>query len=174
MIIIPPEDTTQNFPVLFLAGPILGARKWRNEAIPLLDRQALIIANPDRQVWSPEDPNIFTNQVEWETKWLRRAGNAGVVLFYLAREDRSFSSARKIILRVLRGKQLRAHAQTTRFELGEWLVRSPTNIIIGADPDYTGLDYVKTRLKINYPHLSVFSTLRETCQAARHHLDLLG
>ncbi len=144
MILTPPHYSLKPGPTIFLAGPILGAPQWHEKAIKLLDRPEWCIASPARDR-SPEDTDFFAQQVTWETYWLQVSD---VILFFLAEEATH--------------KCTRSYAQTTRFELGEWLVKNPAKLVIGADTKFTGLRYIHER----YPDIIIHETLEETCAAA--------
>jgi hypothetical protein len=67
------------------------------------------------------------------------ASETGVILFWLANEETHFCD--------------RAFAQTTRFELGEWLAKSihafNNNVVVGIDTKFSGAGYIKHRIEKN-------------------------
>lgn len=140
---------------LFLAGPIQGAADWQEEAYQHLSRLwkpldgILTVSNPRRK-----DNNQFqyTQQVDWESLHLKLAAEQGVILFWLAKEQDHYCD--------------RAYAQTTRFELGEWLGKKPGSVIIGIEDGYTGAKYVKHRVLHDWPEVKIYSSLADTCEAA--------
>jgi Nucleoside 2-deoxyribosyltransferase like len=146
-------------PVVFLAGPIQGAPLWQEDAAQLIVR-----AHPDIVVASPRRLELvrgqFTDddyaaQVDWETTYLRRAGEHGCVLFWLAAEDH-----------VVPGRQ---YAQTTRFELGEWkqmAQRHQAQLALGIDPGFTNNRYISRRFGQDCPHIPIFETLEDVCAQA--------
>ena len=95
--------------VIFLAGPIQGAVDWQSTAIELIKKENphIIVANPRRRCLDGEFD--YEAQVDWETFHLRRAGENGVIMFWLPKETDHDHN--------------RAYAQTSRVELGEWKVR---------------------------------------------------
>lgn len=114
VIYMPPKYDRTDKPLIFLAGPILGAERWQNKAAELLEKLALDIniASP-RYIGNDQDiiGDFFPeekphSQIDWETYHLNKAGKNGVILFWLAKESEHFCD--------------RAFAQTSRFELSEW------------------------------------------------------
>jgi hypothetical protein len=141
-------------PLIFLAGPILGAPNWQAAAVRKIQR-----INRDIDIASPRTPPPFhgdgVKQVQWETKHLRLAAKRGCILFWLAPEKHHLCN--------------RAYAQTTRFELAEWLVCSrvfEAKIAVGAHPSFPGYNYIKQRLANEYPNIPLHSTLEATCATA--------
>lgn len=139
-------------PIVFLAGPIVGAPDWQSHAIEYLQSACkdILIACP--KVERIDDPSFsFAKQVEWETYYLHQAACHGVILFWLAKENEHFCH--------------RSYAQTSRFELGEWFARASfdnTEIIIGIEPGFSGADYIRHRLTARHHHIS--ESLEEVCQ----------
>jgi hypothetical protein len=146
-----------NRPLVFLAGPILGADDWQAKAVELIhgSNPDIVISNPRRPVW--EKDNI---QVMWETNHLRISSAYGGILFWLAKETTHIPE--------------RAFAQTTRFELAEWIthykyrkLHQPDNTIkiaLGIDDDFPGRSYILERIFDDCPEFVVATTLEETCQ----------
>jgi hypothetical protein len=155
MLITPPDYPTITGPLVFLAGPIQGAPEWQAEAVRLLAELApdLHVANPRRDYLAGEF--AYEQQVDWETHHLRRAVANGVILFWLAKEAKHDCG--------------RAYAQTTRFELAEWMVRHQRDgarLVVGIEDGFTGAKYVRRRFAQDCPALPVCATLEETCRAA--------
>src|SRR6185369_15863792 len=76
-------------PLVFLAGPILGADDWQSQAVKSIhDKNPnIIIANPRRDKWETDEPaHEFEVQVVWETNHLRLASAYGGIMFWLAKE----------------------------------------------------------------------------------------
>lgn len=152
MIIMPPDDTIlQSAPTVFLAGPIQGTTDWQATACALLDKEDFIIANPRRTSFIKLDDKGFDEQVKWESYWLKRASRDGFILFNLAKETEHTCN--------------RAYAQTTRFELGEWLAKAHQTVVIvtGSRGDFSGVKYIKARIQADYPWAATFETLEEAC-----------
>ncbi len=149
-----PEAANQT-PVIFLAGPIQGARDWQAEASTIIhvSRPEVIIASPRRDYLPGEFD--YGMQVDWETHHLRRAAQNGVILFWLAREEEHVPA--------------RAYAQTSRFELGEWKLRHERDgvkIVIGIEQGFSGEKYIRRRCAQDCPEVPILATLLETCEKA--------
>lgn len=144
MILFPPDYPNLNSfePVIFLAGPIQGAEDWQTAATKMVRHRATT-ANPRRPEFHSGD---FDSQVKWETYWLNRAD---AIVFWLAPEHEHLCE--------------RAYAQTTRFELGEWSLKAPHKISVGADPKFPGLRYLKTRFQHT---MKIFDSLEKTVEHA--------
>lgn len=150
--VIRPNEYAKNesLPFIFLAGPIKSVNNWQDEAIGLFDKLLVldaVIATPRSKILPLND---FNNQIDWETKYLNLAGKTGVILFWLANEQTHFCE--------------RAFAQTTRFELGEWLAKSKTNgasIVVGIDTNFSGAGYLSHRIRENYSHVPLVHTLKD-------------
>lgn len=155
-LLLQPADIVQvDGPVIFLAGPIQGAPDWQTlAATKIHDLDAsLIVASPRKDY--PEGTFIYENQVDWETHFLRSAGQLGVVGFWLAAQTVETPG--------------RAYAQTTRFELAEWKMRHEyegTKITLGIEEGFGNARYIKRRFSQDCPDVKVVDTLDEMCQNA--------
>lgn len=138
-ILIAPHREEITGPLIFLAGPIQGAPDWQSEAIGLLSVNPHVsIASPRRASqargeFSDED---YSLQVLWEWDHMSRAGENGVILFWLARE--------------MVGVPGRAYAQTTRFELGETVARhifTGIRVVVGLEEGFTNRRYITKSLQ---------------------------
>jgi len=166
MIIRPPSYEPIIGPLAFLGGPIQGARDWQHDAETIIESLSSFvnIANPRRTVTFHGDfaPELYNEQVDWESHHLARAGAFGVVMFWLEKEQVHRCD--------------RAYAQTTRSELFEWKVRHKyegANVVVGIDEGYTGARYVRRRFGRECPRIPLCSSLEETCRVAvRLALDL--
>lgn len=152
----PPSYDTIEGPLVFLAGPIQGARAWQDEAASLLEglRPGLAVASPRRLHFDRLDSAGYAAQVDWEGFHLRRAAAQGVILFWLARE--------------LEHDPGRAYAQTTRFELAEWATRralgEPVQLVVGVEDGFPGARYIRYRLASE--DVPLVASLEETCRLA--------
>jgi hypothetical protein len=162
-LIIAPEMAEVEGPVIFLAGPIQGAISWHKDAIGILQSmdEHIHIASPKRPWTSDKDfsEKDYNEQVDWETHFLRRAGQEGVILFWLARELEHWCD--------------RAYAQTTRFEIGEWKEycrREHVKLVIGIENGFTGGKYIRRRFSQDCPSVKINDNLKETCLVA---IDLI-
>lgn len=157
-IIIAPKYQNVDAPLIFLAGPIQGARRWQDKAIGLIQAESpeLYIASPRRGEEEGEfGIEKYNEQVDWETYHLRKAGENGVIMFWLAKEFEHFCS--------------RAYAQTSRFELAEWKMRHEyegAKLVVGAEKGFTGTKYIHRRFSQDCPEVRLCSTLEETCKEA--------
>jgi len=154
-ITLPPNSTEIEGPLIFLAGPIQSAEDWQNEAIKIIHDidPLLMIANPRRDYL--DDEFVYNEQVDWETKHLRRAGENGAIIFWLAKESEH--------------NHERAYAQTTRFELAEWKVRHERDgakLVIGVEEGFTGAKYIRRRFSLDCPEVPILTSLQETCAKA--------
>jgi len=98
---------------------------------------------------------MYNEQVDWETFHLRKAGENGCILFWLAKETVHDCS--------------RAYAQTSRFELAEWKMRHEllkANLVVGIEEGFTGARYIKRRLMQDCPDILVCDSLKAACELA--------
>lgn len=147
----PPEYISPEQKVIFLAGPIQGTSNWQSLAINILTE-----LNPNVCIASPRREKTkeltYDRQVNWETENLRKAGENGVVMFWLARETEQIPG--------------RSYAQTSRAELFEWKVRHERDgakIVVGIEEGFTGSRYVKKRFGEDCPDVPILDSLENTC-----------
>jgi hypothetical protein len=159
-LLVPPEITPIDGPLVFLAGPIQGAPDWQSDAIALLQTLA-----PELHIASPrlaylDGTFVYERQVDWETHHLRLAARTGAILFWLARE--------------VEHRCDRAYAQTTRFELAEWKRRHEcegVKLVVGIEHGFSGARYIRHRFAQDCPAVPICTSLEPTCRAL---LDLLS
>ena len=95
--IIIPKTYVENIkvPLIFLAGPIIGAPNWQDEAIDILLSQAheLVIASPRRGIRDKiatyvifGNQDYFPRQRAWERYYFDIASKKGSILFWLPGE----------------------------------------------------------------------------------------
>lgn len=113
------DDRLRNKWKVFLMGPILGADSWQN-AVPQLS--GVVYFSPRRPVSSGAFD--YDCQVDWETKAIKMAN---VVLCWIPEA-----------IEQIEGRQ---YAQTTRFEIGEYLARGK-KMIIGINNKFPGRRYI--------------------------------
>lgn len=152
---VPPDILEINSPLIFLAGPIQGAKDWQKEAIKIIhDIDPNVgIASPRRDRLAKDF--IYEEQVDWETHHLRKAAENGVILFWLSKEFEHDHD--------------RAYAQTSRFELAEWKIRHERDgakLIIGIEDGFTGAKYIRRRFSQDCPEVPILNSLEETCKKA--------
>lgn len=155
LILQPPEIVEASGNAIFLAGPIQGAPDWQSEAAEIIHKMnpEIIVASP-RKAYK-DGKFIYEDQVDWETHYLRRAGDKGVVLFWLAKQVVDTPG--------------RAYAQTTRFELAEWKMRHERDgakLVVGIEEGFGNERYIKRRLGQDAKNIPILSSLQETCEAA--------
>lgn len=159
-VLITGQHTTLDGPSIFLAGPIQGAEDWQAKATDYIQHHA-----PEIHITSPRGPPEYYErrltddeanaQADWETKYLRRAADDGVILFWLATEkvhncDRDF-------------------ARTTREELFEWKVHyeiGGVDLVLGIEEGFGGARYIRKRFRDDCPELEIYDTLEDTCAQA--------
>ena len=85
-VITPPNFGPVDGPLVYLAGPIEGAPDWQSEALERLLSldPSLNVANPRRPLAPGEE--LASEQIDWETGYLRRAEQHGAILFWMAAE----------------------------------------------------------------------------------------
>ena len=148
----------RDLPLVFLAGPVVGAPNWQVDAaarILSLDSE-IYVASPRRQGvdFETADPR-FEEQVLWETYHLNMAGRNGVVLFWLVKEEVHLCD--------------RPYGQTSRFELGEWKTKHElykAKLVVGIHPGFPGGEYIRYRLSMESPDVPLPTTLERTCEEA--------
>lgn len=134
-------EVTQDQTLVFLAGPIRGARNWRDRAIELIsagaDSENLVFASPDRvndrKLYTPGHEDFVSRQRQWELYYLRKAiekskEGKGIVLFWL--EEQSVPLAEED------GIQGKSFGAITHLELGQIMVTHSDAIVAGIHPDY--------------------------------------
>lgn len=150
MIITPQSGPQFVEPLIYLAGPISGARDWQATAVVIIQT-----VDPEVNIANPRCSNFpgnFDAQINWEQYHLDRAQ---CILFWFARE--AFH------------RHDRAYAHAARFELGERLNRlesSTGNVVVGIEQGFTGEHYLYRRLSTDYRSTPVRHTLRQACVAA--------
>lgn len=125
-------------PVLFLAGPIQGAPDWQAEALDIIRASLthehtdpdldIFVANP-----RTNDFRTYTEQVNWEQRYLWRAHQLGGVAFWWPAETLEAPAP---------NREGRAYGQTTRSEHGRvmgWLDYNPRiAVAMGMGEGYKG------------------------------------
>jgi len=155
-ILTPPDYADKlEGPLVFLAGPIRGARDWQSWAIEILTKTdpLLNIASPRR----PGGNKKFVNndgeeQTTWEHYHMERTLPDGVILFFLAKETTHYCDG--------------AYAQTSRFELAWKFCEHRflgTQIVIGIEPGFSNRHYIRETISEHAPHIPIRETLAATC-----------
>lgn len=159
----PPEivELDPAVPLIFLGGPIQGAPKWHYDAAGIIHD-----TNPDIVVASPrkeyaEGTFKYYPQVHWEHHYLGRGGyGVGTNLFYLPKQVEATPG--------------RAYGQTSRVELGMWIMRCAVdpsiNLVVGMPGEFGNERYLKEMIRLEAPTVSVIEagkhTLEQTCMVA--------
>lgn len=167
--------------LVFLAGPIRGARNWRIEAQSLVaslsEDRKIVFANPDRlngeKRFTPGHENFVDRQRQWEQYYLRKAvelskEGRGAVLFWLEKQT--------VELPEEAGIQKKAYGAISHLELGELLATHPDSLAVGIHPQYNERTVLENDLRQSgYLDLSqpydpkrlseypISETLEETC-----------
>jgi calcineurin-like phosphoesterase family protein len=141
---------SNNSYVIFLMGPIQGATEWHESLIGKLEKEFenseknIIVASPKRLEKTKDFK--YAEQVDWESYYLEEAAKNGIIFCWLANEKEKIEG--------------RTYAQTSRFEIGEWWVKSNgSNIIIGADSKFDGIKYIDYKFKQNHPDFKLYDNL---------------
>jgi len=174
-VLSPGQECFSNDVIIFTAGPVQGAPKWQARVPEIMGTQIELLKEL-RELWLNDfkiaDPSNycgdFTKQVWWEYNFLERASRLGVILFWLAKPEKTTLD--------------RAYGQTSRFELGEWVsnyekarvrvldsgvIKRSVQIVVGVEEGFTGANYIRERVggKLG-PGLHIHDTLEETCFSA--------
>lgn len=152
-------------PLIFLAGPIISAPNWQDEAIDLLFSQEpnLVIASPRRGVRdkiakyiATGDETYFPRQRAWERHYLEIASKKGAILFWLP--DEAEHNCKKV------------YGATTRFEsgliLGWYRHDKSISFCVGTDGKFSEFDIMLYDFQIDAPDKEIKKDLEETCREA--------
>ncbi len=157
VILQPPEivKLDSEDKVIFLAGPIQGAPDWQATAAAMIHDadSSIVIASPRKEY--AEGDFVYEKQVDWETHYLARAAQNGVILFWLATQTVETPG--------------RSYAQTTRFELGEWKSKheaGEAKMTVGIEEQFGNKRYISRRFAQDCPEVPILSSLQATCASA--------
>lgn len=147
---ISPEKDYSDKKIVFLAGPIKGAPNWQIQAIQDLADLDVYVANPRRENVANFNLDL---QVDWESKFLAAAD---VIMFWIPPKEFDVSG--------------RDYAQTSRFELAEWMAKTNYNrtrkqVVVGISDDFFGKSYIVKRLDAQ--KVAVYGTYAETIKKVR-------
>ena len=162
-VLIVPSYQDIDGPLIFLAGPVQGAPDWQQVAIEFLPtRTDAHIASPRRQSIpiGGLDEEAYNTQIAWEHYYLERAGQSGVIMFWLAKETEHIAG--------------RAYAQTSRFELGEAVTLhrlQGIKVVVGIEDGFSNKRYLLKTISSKAPNIPLCSTLEETCEQAIKLID---
>ncbi len=164
-LIIPNRYVEVNGSLIFLAGPIMGAPNWQDEAIDfiLTRKPRMTVVSPRRGIRQsiarhilPSEENYFPRQRAWERYYLDLASKTGAIMFWLPRESEHRCE--------------KVYGAMTRLELGQWMTNYRNNnsvrVCFGSDGKFPELDTVKYDLSLDTPDKDIKTTLEETCLEA--------
>ena len=141
---------------VFLGGPIQGAPNWQSKICDdLSGYENLVITNPRRKSLDKSKFN-YNEQVKWESEYLNESD---ILVFWLPKEEEKIEG--------------RMYGQTTRFEIGEWMAKCSSKIIIGIDEDFPMKRYIKNRLEKDYD-IKVLDTYNEVLKSTQRRIDYLS
>lgn len=162
----------RQFPMFFLAGPILGGGDWHMRMTQLLMKRfdKLIVVNPSRYQHShpfykyrmkgAEDR--FKRQTDWERHYLEQAADKwpkGCIIFWLACESKDNPR-----------QDGRPYAMDTRGEIGEWrgrMIHQPSlRVVIGAEKNFPGLSQIQRNFKLGLPNFKIYDSMEEVVERA--------
>ena len=160
-ILIPALHTDINGSLIFLAGPIEGAKNWRDSAIKYIlsmDNQ-VTICTPQlpidadlQELTYKKSKKEFGRIRAWEIHYIDLALKQGSVLFWLPEE--TFHNCAK------------PFGGMTRVELGETMASykydSSLRFCIGGNPRFPEFNTIKYDLS-HYAPREIFDTLEKTC-----------
>ena len=153
-------------PLIFLAGPILCAPNWQDEAVKkIIDKEpGFTVASPRgesreklaKYVLSGKD-DAFSRQRAWELHYLHLAAKTGAIMFWLPGEEKH--SCNKV------------YGAMTRVEIGEWLIQysydNSVRLCIGTDGRFPEFSPIKHDINHYAPNKKIQTTLEDTCYEAR-------
>ncbi len=152
-----PQKDYSDKKIVFLAGPIKGAPDWQSQAIKDLADLDIYVANPRR-----ENAAHFNldSQIDWESHFLALAD---VIMFWIPQKESDVAG--------------RDYAQTSRFELAEWMAKTRYNrvrkqVVLGIDDSFFGKSYIVKRLETE--NVPVCQTYNETLKKVRSLLKIGG
>jgi hypothetical protein len=165
--VIIPKTYVQNIeaPLIFLAGPIISAPNWQDEAIDFLlsKNSDLVIASPRKGIRdkiapyiTQGDENYFPRQRAWERHYLDIASKTGAILFWLPGEAEH--NCEKV------------YGAMTRVEIGQWMTNyrhdNSVRFCVGSDGKFPEIHTIGFDLQLDAPAKKIFSSLKETCAEA--------
>lgn len=149
------QESGNDTPLIFLAGPIQGAPDWQQTAIEILKDRGADLASP-RSAKKNYTEDDYMVQVDWEHQHLLRASEYGSVMFWLAKEAEHVPG--------------RAYAQTSRFELGwhfEKALDGRCRLVVGIEEGFSNARYLRYTIeKLSAGKVKIVDTLQETCEEA--------
>lgn len=153
MELITPTSSDKDYSdkkIVFLAGPIKGAPDWQTQAAKDLADLDVYVANPRRE--NVQNFNLDL-QIGWESRFLAAAD---VIMFWIPPKNIDIAG--------------RDYAQTSRFELAEWVAKTNYNhtrkkVVVGIDDAFFGKSYIVKRLEAE--NVPVYNNYAETLDRVR-------
>jgi hypothetical protein len=127
------HESTTGQPSLFLAGGV-GGVDWQSQLIARLAGTSLVVFNPRRARWLPDDVATAREQIAWEFRQLRRATAR---LFWFPPET---------------------NCPLTLYELGGW-TRTCEPLFVGMHPEYPRRLDLELQLALARPDVEIVYTL---------------
>mgnify|MGYP002622588785 CR=1 FL=1 len=134
MIITPTDEDKHSQFNVFVAGPVKGVHDWQTEFANRFSDTDITFFNPRRSI-EESDNFIYEEQVKWESEHLRYAD---LIVFCVPPKEYDV--------------QGRSYAQTTMFELSEWLQKGK-QLLIYIDNSYPLFNYIVKK----YPEQIIFT-----------------
>lgn len=166
-----PGSPWQNWPLFFLAGPVLGGGDWQRKMLSLLYKrnEGCLAVVPCRYGDNDSIRNehvtlskagVYERQTDWERHYLELAAQKGCIIFWLGCES-------KINPR----NDGQPYARDTYGELGEWRwqlkINPKLNLVIGAERDFPGLSVIERNYKnVLGDDFTIHSTMEEVVKIA--------
>ncbi len=152
-----PQKDYSDKKIVFLAGPIKGAPDWQSKAVKDLSDLDIYVANPRRENVMNFNLDL---QIDWESTFLALAD---VIMFWIPLKDSDIAG--------------RDYAQTSRFELAEWMAKTHYNhtrkqVIVGIDDAFFGKSYIVKRLETE--NVLTYNSYAETLAKVRSLLKNSG
>lgn len=122
---------------VFLAGGISGCQNWQKRMTEMLLTTDLVVLNPRRASFDPNDPNFDAVQIPWEHQHLRKAST---IAFWFPPET---------------------VCPITLYELGTWTPCLYKKIFLGIDPAYTRKSDVVAQTLLVRPDMEIVYSLED-------------
>lgn len=151
-------------PLIFLAGPIMCAPNWQDEAVNIILKRepGFTVASPRGDIrekiakYVLSGSDAFSRQRAWELHYLHFAAKAGAIMFWLPGEAKH--SCQKV------------YGAMTRVEIGEWLIQyshdNSVRFCIGTDGRFPEFSPIKHDINHYAPNKIIQETLESTCSEA--------
>lgn len=150
------RDLLPHQKLVFLAWPIRGAGKWKEEAMEIImsdpENDDVVFASPERlngeKLYTPGLKYIFERQRNWEQYYLRLAVQKWVVMFWFPKQHDPIEHEN--------GFQKKAYGAISHLEVWQLMVTHPKRIIVGIHPEFNERSVIVNDLQqSNYLNLAV-------------------